>query len=288
MKRITPLLLAACLLSEVALAAAKDPYTAGREAMKKHDTAAAVEQFEAAVEQKPTAEAYYWLGMAYGQQAMKANVFKQAMLAKKTREAFEKSVALNPKYVEPRLSLVDYYLIAPGMLGGSAEKAKEQAVALRQIDALAGHRAMAKIYSHDKQYAQVRNEMVLAVREQPNSAVAHFYLGNAYFSEKNYPASMHEYEMSAKLDPAYMRAYFRIGATAATSATAFPRGEEALKKYLAYTPSEDDPSLASAWYYLGMLYEKQGRKAEAKQSYLAAQKLQPEPKEIAEAIKRVS
>lgn len=288
MKRISALLLALCLTSHAALAAAKDPYTAGREALKKGDVAVAVEHLEAAVARKPTAEAYYYLGTAYGDQALKANVFKQAMLARKTKDAFEKSVQLDPKYIEPRLALIDYYLIAPGVLGGSVEKAKEQAAALRGIDVLAGHRGMAKIYAKDKQYAQLRMEMVAAVRELPNSAAAHYYLGNAYYTEKNYTAAMHEYEMSARLDPAYMRAWFRIGVTAATSGTALPRGEESLKKYVAQTPGEDDPSLASAWYYLGQIYEKQGRKADAKRSYLAAQKLAPDAKDVRDAIKRVS
>lgn len=288
MKRTTTLLLALCLTAHTAFAAAPDPYTAGREALKKGDLAAAVTQLEAAVARKPTAESYYWLGRAYGEQALKANVFKQAMLARKTKDAFEKAVQLDPKYVEPRLSLIDYYLIAPGVLGGSVDKAKEQAAALRAFDPLAGHRGMAKIYLHQEQPAMVRNEMVTAVREMPASAVAHYYLGNAYFSEKNYPAALHEYEMSVKLDPAYARAWFRLGVTAGTSGTALPRGEEMLKKYVARTPDEDDPSLASALYYLGMVYEKQGRKADAKQSYLAAQKLVPQAKDIAEALKRVS
>jgi tetratricopeptide (TPR) repeat protein len=250
MKCTATLLLALCLTAHAALAAT-DPFTAGREALKKRDHTRAVDEFEKAVSQKPTAEAYYWLGVAYGEQALQANVFKQAMLAKKVKDSFEKSVQLDPKYVEPRLSLIDYYLIAPSVMGGSVEKAKEQAAALRSIDSLAGHRGMAKIYAKDKKYDLVRNEMVLAVRELPNSAVAHFYLGNAYFNEKNYPAAMHEYEMSAKLDPAYIRAFYRVGVTAATSGTALPRGEELLKKYLTQTPGEGDPSLASAWYYLG-------------------------------------
>jgi tetratricopeptide (TPR) repeat protein len=288
MKRAITLLLSLCLTSQVAFAAARDPFTAGREALKKGDAAAATEQFEKAVAQKPTAEGYYWLGVAYGQQAMKANILKQAMLARKTKDAFERAVQLDPKNVDARLALIDYYLIAPGVLGGSVEKAKEQAIALRSIDSLAGHRAHAKIHNKDKQYALSRAEMVAAVREQPASAVAHYYLGNAYYSEKNYTAAMHEYEMSAKLDPTYMRAQFRIGVTAATAGTALARGEETLKRYLAQPAGDDDPSHASAWYYLGQVYEKQGRKADAKRSYLAAQKLAPEAKEVAAAIKRVS
>ena len=66
------------------------------------------------------------------------------------------------------------------------------------------------------------------------------------------------------------------------------RGEEAIRKYLNYKPAEDEPALASAWYWLGMIQEKQGKKAEARQSYLNALKLAPDAKNINEALKRVS
>jgi hypothetical protein len=42
-----------------------------------------------------------------------------------------------------------------------------------------------------------------------------------------------------------------------------------------------------AWYWLGMLQEKQGRKAEAKQSFTNANRLMPGDKNITEALKRV-
>ena len=48
-----------------------------------------------------------------------------------------------------------------------------------------------------------------------------------------------------------------------------------------------EPSLANAQYYLGLIYEKQGKRPEAKASFEAAL-LNPTPKEAAEALKRVS
>jgi tetratricopeptide (TPR) repeat protein len=284
-------LIAVLLLSSISAFAATDAdhFAAGRAAMRNREAEKAVEAFEKAIAVKPTAEYYYWLGRAYGDMAMKASVFKQPGLAKKTKAAFDKAVQLDPDHIEARFALIDYYLIAPGIMGGSVEKAREQAAELKKRDALQGHRALSRVLMKEKKPDLARKEMVDAVREQPTAAPPHYYLGSFYSNEKNYAQAMHEFEMAARLDPNYMRAYFRIGVTAALANTAHARGEEALKKYLAYKPNEtDEPSLASAWYWLGNLYEKQGRKADAKQSFLQAQKLAPESKDVKEAIKRVS
>lgn len=45
---------------------------------------------------------------------------------------------------------------------------------------------------------------------------------------------------------ARMPAYFQIGHVAALAASNFARGEETLKKYLAYRPKDDEPSVARA------------------------------------------
>jgi Tfp pilus assembly protein PilF len=136
---------------------------------------------------------------------------------------------------------------------------------------------------------EAQKEYLDAVREQPNSAKAHQYYGQYLASaEKNYAAAFQELETAIKIDPNYMPGWYWIGRTAGTSLTNLARGEEALKKYLAYTPKEDEPPLANTHYWLGTIQEKLGRKAEAKQHYQAALKLNPNLKQASEALKRVS
>jgi tetratricopeptide (TPR) repeat protein len=264
-------------------------FTDGKAAMKRGDADQAAKLFEQAVAAKPSsAEYHYYLGTAYGAQAQKAGMFGGFSLAKKTKGEFERATQLDPNYLEPRFALVDFYSIAPGIAGGSDEKALEQAGEIKKRNALEGHRAFGRIYNRQKKFDLARKEYVDAVREQPTSPKAHFYLGNFLVSQKDWTGSLHEYDYALKLDPNYMPAYFRIGHHAVQSESNYARGEESLRKYLGYTPAEDEPSLASAWYWLGMLQEKTGRKADAKQSYTNALKLAPTSKDIAEALKRVS
>jgi Tfp pilus assembly protein PilF len=84
-----------------------------------------------------------------------------------------------------------------------------------------------------------------------------------------------------------MPAVFQIGHLAALSGQNLARGEESLQKYLAYKPSGEEPGHHRTHYWLGMIYEKQGKKAEAKAHYDASLKLRPGQKDVGEALKRV-
>ena len=114
----------------------------GRIAFGQHDYDTAAARFEAAVElHTHKADFHLWLGRAYGRQAEHAFVLKQPWLAGKARRQFETAVALDPQSVAARWALMEYYLKAPGFLGGSRDKARAEARAIERCDAAAGRAA---------------------------------------------------------------------------------------------------------------------------------------------------
>jgi tetratricopeptide (TPR) repeat protein len=261
----------------------------GRAAIRRGDSDAAIEILEKAVAQSPkSAEAHFALGSAYGTKVQAGGMLAAAKYASSIKDEFEKAVALDPKYVEARFGLVQVYAGAPGIMGGSYEKAAEQAKEIKAIDPIFGHRAYAFIYSQQKKLDLAEKEYVDAIREEPDSPKAHSYFGQYHANvEKNYTAASAEFETALKLDPHYVPAFYHLGRTASLANTNLARGEEALKQYVAYTPKENEPTLANAHYYLGDIYEKEGRKAEAKQAYQAALKLNPGLTKASDALKRV-
>jgi len=262
----------------------------GRAAISRGDSDAAIEILEKAVAQSPkSAEAHFYLSNAYGSKIQASGMFGAAKYASKIRDECEKAVALNPKYIDARFGLVQFYAGAPGLMGGSYEKALEQAKEIKAIDPIAGHRAYAFVYSQQKKLDLAKREYADAIREEPTSPKAHGYFGQYLANvEKDYTAASAEFETALKLDPHYMPAFYHLGRTASQADTNLARGEEALKQYVAYTPKENEPPLANAHYWLGAIYEKQGRKPEAKQAYQAALKLNPTLKQASEALRRVS
>ncbi len=277
-------------LAAVSLSAQTPLIEQGRAAIGRGDSEAAIDILEKAVAQSPTsAEAHFFLANAYMSKVQESGMFGAAKYASKVKDEFEKAVALNPKYVEARFGLVQLYAGAPAIMGGSYDKAFEQAKEIKAIDPIVGHRAYGFIYSQQKKPDLAKKEYGDAIREQPNSAKAHSYFGQYLVNvEKNYTAAFSEFETALKTDPDYMAAFYHLGRTAAQANTNLARGEEALKKYLAYTPKENEPTLANAHYWLGAIYEKEGKKPEAAQSYQAALKLNPSLKLAVEALKRVS
>ena len=274
------------------LASSPDPdvaYLFGRIAAGESDAEKAQGFFEKAIAKKPNdARYHYWLGRAYGEQAEKASIFRQASLAGKTCDEFERAVALDPNFIDARMALIEYYTQAPSIMGGSEEKALAQAAEVRKRDPLRGHEAYAGIYSRQKKTDLARKEYVDAVREQPSSPRAHYLLGIVLMGiDKNYPAALQEYDAALKLDPNYMPAVFQVGHVAALSNTNLTRGEESLRRYLASRPGEDDPPIFRAYYWLGYIDEREGKRAEAKQNYEKSLSLRSGQKDVEERLKAV-
>ena len=290
MRVVTTLSLVLCLLAlPLSATTAAEHAAAAKAALERNDMDAALKSYESAVALEPkNADYHLHLGEVYGRMALGANPFKMASLAKKAKAEVERAVELDPNHIDARFTLLEIYLNLPGILGGSDEKALAQAVEIRKRDKLLGHRAQARIYQKQKKNDLARKEYVDAVREQPDHPKAHYFLGVFLMSEKNWTGSLHELDYALNLDPKFMPTYFRIGQHSVRSESNYARGEEMLKKYLAYKPGDDEPNHASAWYWLGQLQEKQGRRDEARTSYGNAKKLAPDSDEVKAALKRVS
>ncbi len=261
----------------------------GRHALIDGDTKGAIEFFERAVKLAPkNGEYHFWLGRTLGLAATEANPIRMAMLAKKVKSEFETAVKLDPTLIDARFGLLDFYMMAPGLMGGSEEKAMEQAAEIRKLDPMRGHSASASIYRRQKKQDLVEKEYAAAIAAFPKDPLPRIWLSNYYSGTSDYDRARQQLEAALNVHPDSMAVQFQIGRLAALSGKDLERGEAMLKTYLKYTPKEDEPSIAAAHYRLGGVYEKQGKKDLARQHYAIALKAFPKSKEIAEAHKRVS
>lgn len=111
-------------------------FETARTAFAAADYRRAAQLLEGLVAAAPGDDRYvHWLGKAYGRQAERAGWFEALRLAKLTRKALEKAVALNPDNRPAVEDLARYYAEAPGFLGGDADKAARLRARLQVLPA---------------------------------------------------------------------------------------------------------------------------------------------------------
>jgi len=248
----------------------------GRIFLIEGDTDAAVEWMErAATLKNDSADYHLWLGRAYGRKASTAFVLKRPSFAKKVREEFERAVALDPTNLAAHFALAEYYLKAPGFLGGSAQKANEQAEEIRKRSPLSGHEVWGMIYSEQKESAKAEQEYARALKEFPEESGPYYWAGSLYRHEGQPDKAFAMFESLLQLKKAEWPAYFEIARTALISGERLARGKESAQIYIRHTPTEGEPSKAEAHVLLGDIYEKMGRKDLARAEYDSARQLDP-------------
>jgi tetratricopeptide (TPR) repeat protein len=231
-----------------------------------------------------SADAYFWLGNAYGSRIGEVGMMSKMSMAPKLRDAFEKTVELNPGNIEARNALIEFYLQAPSMIGGGKDKAVAQATQIAKYDVARGHVARARILLHEKKNPEALKAYEAAYAAKPSDKDIRMALGIAYQQAERWAEAFKHFKAWLVQEPSAGAALYQLGRTSALSGLQLKEGTEALKRYLAMPHAKNEPKNENAYYRLGQVYAKAGKKAEAKAAFQAALKLKPDMKEVKEAL----
>ncbi len=153
----------------------------GRIFFRQVDYKQAEKNFKKAIELEPNSSKYHnWLGNTYGRKINTVIFFKKMGMAKKIKKHFTAAIELDANNMDAREGLIQYYTEAPGIAGGSKEKAMEHAAILKNQDKYRGTNFLAQIYEKQKKYDLAEQEFVSAVKEFPDSLRGHYRLGYFY------------------------------------------------------------------------------------------------------------
>ena len=118
------------------------------------------------------AQVLLWLGRAYGRRAETSNPFSAPGYATKSRQMLERAVAIDPSNKEASGDLFDFYLDAPGFLGGGQSKAEALAARVSQTDPAEGLYLQAQIDDRHNQYDSAEQKLRRAIEIAPNMLMA--------------------------------------------------------------------------------------------------------------------
>jgi cytochrome c-type biogenesis protein CcmH/NrfG len=230
-------------------------------------------------------EYHLWLGRAYGEKADHSSFFSATGLAKKVRSEFEAAVRLDPNNVEARADLADFYVEAPGIMGGGVNKAANQAQQLAALDPAQAHLVRAQIAEKDNDQAAAEREFRAAIQASGGKPgtwmdLAQFYRRTNRFDEMQ--AAIQQATSAQKNQHVLLAAAEVLILTQRD----LPAAAELLRRYLASETVEDAPAF-KAHYLLGCLLERQGNTQAAAQEYRNALSLARDFSLAQDALKRI-
>lgn len=260
-------------------------YYLGRIAFDQREFKKSANFFEELTDDYPDeADHFYWYGNALGRQAQESSVFRQGLLAPKIRNAYEEAVVLDPKNIDAHMSLIEFYTLAPGFMGGSWEKAEETAKIIQSLDPARGHGAMATVWMRQDEYDKAEKEYLSAMEYNDQYA---FTLGYLYQNQKSFDKAFDLFQTVYEKDTTNIGALYQIGRTSAFSGTETELGITSLEAYLTKDHTPNVPSASAAWMRMAMIYEKKGEKSKAIELYTKSLELDEKMEESQKGLDRL-
>ncbi|MBZ5608810.1 MAG: tetratricopeptide repeat protein [Acidobacteriia bacterium] len=281
---------------------------------------------EAAVRLDPkSSPAHRELGEIYADQTAHVSFLKQLGLGHKIKSEFDAALSIAPKDPANIFDQIQYYMEAPGVAGGDKKKALETANDLVKINPARGYLALAYIARQQKEEDKLERLYQKAVESDARNYAAQINLAALYISPQHaQPGRAIEHAQAAlDLNSDRIESYRVLAAALALAKkfdddarllgraeTAIPddlspyvfsarallrdgvelqKAEGYLKKYFNETnePEPGAPLIAGAHWSLGLVYEKEGRKPEARAELETALRLKPDFEPAKKDLKRL-
>ena len=264
------------------------------------------------------------LGQVYGELAARASMFSVGPLVLKFRKEVETAIQLMPTNLEALDSMMLFKFQAPTVLGGSKEEARVLAEKITALSASEGYLAQAELAELEKDTARREANLVKAAQADPKNYSAVTTLAEYYSRSPhaNYNEAATGAQAAVKLDgtqiggywilarvyaleqstadlevtlsaaekavPDDLRPFYEAAQALMESGKDLRRAEDLARHYLAQEPEGGEPEKADVHRLLGLLFEKEGRKAEALAEIQTALQLRPNFRAAKDDLKRMS
>lgn len=231
---------------------------------------AGIPNCEKATELDPDNGLYHlWLGRIYGEKADHTGFLHAVGLAKKVRAEFERAVSFDPDSCEVRTDLAEFYLEAPGIVGGGQDKALAQADKIESLNPAMADWVKARLAEKNKDIPAAEREYRAAVVDSHGGAREWLNLAG-FYSRKGRLDDMDRALRSLETSRLDHPAALADGASIILRTKRdYSLGIRLLRRYLSTKTVEEAPAF-KARVMLGELYERQGNASAAASEYRVA------------------
>jgi len=255
---------------------------------------------------------HYHLAEVVGSMAQKAGPFKGLGLARHFKKEDDLAVALDPRNVGARRDLMEFYLQAPGLIGGDKKKARAMADTIARLDPAQGmlaaadlalaekHEAEAEAVYRKALAARTRDYEVLvstagffgrdskkqwdiveacgkdAIEVDPGRSGGYVVLASLYAHLERWSDLDALLARSEQALPENLNPTYQAGRILLADGKDLERAERYFRRYLSQEPEGGAPTLAHAHWRLGLVLEKLGRKSDALAEVETAVRLKPD------------
>jgi Flp pilus assembly protein TadD len=202
----------------------------------------ATENFQKAAALDPKNSDYeLWLGRTWGRRAESANPLTAPSAASKARQFFELAVKLDPRNQEAVNDLFDYYLNAPGLLGGGLEKASKVAQHIAELDEAEGHFAQAQLADRRKQFDTAEQHFRRAMQLAPKQVGRVIDLARYLAKRGRVQESDEVFAQAEKIAPGSPKLLYSRAKTYVETKRNLDQARTLLQRYMQSNLTPEDP-----------------------------------------------
>ena len=198
--------------------------------------------FEKAVDLRPGESDYHlWLGRAFGRRAETSSFLTAPGYAAKARDSFEKAVQLDPRNMEAISDLFEYYLEAPGFLGGGLDRASKLAAHMAEVNPAEGHWAQSRLAEKRKQDRTAEEQLRRAIDLAPRQAGRVVDLAKLLAKTGRYQESDEAFRRAESISPGAPKILFARASVYIETRRNLGLAKQLLRQYLDSPLTPDDP-----------------------------------------------
>jgi tetratricopeptide (TPR) repeat protein len=268
------------------------------------------------------AKYHFMLGNAYGVKAQRGGIFGKLGAASNCKTQYLTAINLDAKFTEARENMIEFYLQAPGIVGGSVEKAMAESDTIKTYDPYAGYIAEARVRAYQKEKVKQEECYRKAISITPKNIIAYqalwllymndnnvkqadeifkkavalvdnksdiyFQMGLFYVEKNEFAEARDMFETALKKDPKNYVVYYQFGKVDLLSGTDLYQGLSYFEKYIQAPAMKNSPGYEYAYWRMGMIYEKLGKADSARMSYRKSLELSPDFEDAKKALEKLN